>query len=270
MLPLIFSFLILSDLVTPHIHRNISIHATSIFFSCAFFTAHVSAPYATLCYPKTVISKRKRSNKLATGGSGARACALFAPPLSAHLSPHLLRSPLSSLFESAPFPSTIEIAPFLSLIDSDPFPSPEPVLSLTRVPPRPLARPSPSCRPHPVGVCPFLSIACPLPLSPALSHLPPHPSQTHAVLRQAWAEGIRPVLVLNKMDRLISELKMTPAEAHLHLLQLLEQVGGAAWRSTSYYDKSYKYFKMYYNDSFRCLSLLVPSTLTISRCFKSL
>ena len=44
-LPLIFSFLILSNLVTPHIHRNIFISATSIFFSCAFFTVHVTAPY---------------------------------------------------------------------------------------------------------------------------------------------------------------------------------------------------------------------------------
>ena len=44
-LPLIFSFLILSNLVTPHIHRNIFFSATSIFFSCAFFAAHVSAPY---------------------------------------------------------------------------------------------------------------------------------------------------------------------------------------------------------------------------------
>ena len=44
-LPLIFSFLILSLLVTPHIHRNILIYTTSIFFSCAFFTFHVSAPF---------------------------------------------------------------------------------------------------------------------------------------------------------------------------------------------------------------------------------
>ena len=39
-LPLIYSLLILSKLVTPHIHRNIFISATSIFFPCAFFTAH--------------------------------------------------------------------------------------------------------------------------------------------------------------------------------------------------------------------------------------
>jgi len=48
--------------------------------------------------------------------------------------------------------------------------------------------------------------------------------QTHAVLRQAWLENIRPVLVLNKIDRLITEWKMTPSEAHLHLQRTLEQV----------------------------------------------
>ncbi|KAK7086884.1 hypothetical protein SK128_003007 [Halocaridina rubra] len=42
---LITSFLILSLLVTPHIHLNILISATSSFFSCVFFIAHVSAPY---------------------------------------------------------------------------------------------------------------------------------------------------------------------------------------------------------------------------------
>ena len=48
--------------------------------------------------------------------------------------------------------------------------------------------------------------------------------QTNAVLRQAWLENIRPVLVLNKLDRLITELKMSPMEAYLHLQQILEQV----------------------------------------------
>ena len=43
--PLILSFLILSILVTPLTHLNILISATSNLFSCAFFTAHVSAPY---------------------------------------------------------------------------------------------------------------------------------------------------------------------------------------------------------------------------------
>jgi ribosome assembly protein 1 len=44
------------------------------------------------------------------------------------------------------------------------------------------------------------------------------------VLRQAWLENIRPVLVLNKMDRLISELKLTSLEAFTHLQKILEQV----------------------------------------------
>ncbi|XP_007436022.1 elongation factor-like GTPase 1 [Python bivittatus] len=48
--------------------------------------------------------------------------------------------------------------------------------------------------------------------------------QTHAVLRQAWLENIRPVLVINKIDRLILELKFTPQEAYSHLKMILEQV----------------------------------------------
>ena len=49
--------------------------------------------------------------------------------------------------------------------------------------------------------------------------------QTQAVLRQVWIEGIKPVLVLNKLDRLITELKLKPQEAYHHLLQILEKVG---------------------------------------------
>uniref|UniRef100_A0A3P9J9W7 Elongation factor-like 1 n=1 Tax=Oryzias latipes TaxID=8090 RepID=A0A3P9J9W7_ORYLA len=48
--------------------------------------------------------------------------------------------------------------------------------------------------------------------------------QTQVVLRQAWLENIRPVLVINKMDRLIMELKLTSMEAHDHLKKILEQV----------------------------------------------
>ena len=42
---LIISFLILSSLVTQLIHLNILISPISNSFSCAFFTAHISAPY---------------------------------------------------------------------------------------------------------------------------------------------------------------------------------------------------------------------------------
>lgn len=49
-------------------------------------------------------------------------------------------------------------------------------------------------------------------------------SQTVTVLRQTWIENMKPLLVINKMDRLITELKMTPVEAFTHLSKLLEQV----------------------------------------------
>lgn len=49
-------------------------------------------------------------------------------------------------------------------------------------------------------------------------------SQTVTVLRQTWTEKLKPLLVINKMDRLVTELKMTPLEAYQHLSKLLEQV----------------------------------------------
>jgi ribosome assembly protein 1 len=49
-------------------------------------------------------------------------------------------------------------------------------------------------------------------------------SQTVTVLRQTWIEHMKPLLVINKMDRLITELKMSPGEAYIHLSKLLEQV----------------------------------------------
>ncbi|EQL02189.1 Protein synthesis factor, GTP-binding protein [Ophiocordyceps sinensis CO18] len=49
-------------------------------------------------------------------------------------------------------------------------------------------------------------------------------SQTVTVLRQTWTEKLKPLLVINKMDRLVTELKMSPPEAYIHLSKLLEQV----------------------------------------------
>ncbi|KAK9474817.1 P-loop containing nucleoside triphosphate hydrolase protein [Dipodascopsis tothii] len=49
-------------------------------------------------------------------------------------------------------------------------------------------------------------------------------SQTVTVLRQTWTDRLRPILVLNKIDRLVLELQLTPAEAYHHLARVLEQV----------------------------------------------
>ncbi|CAH0390781.1 unnamed protein product [Bemisia tabaci] len=48
--------------------------------------------------------------------------------------------------------------------------------------------------------------------------------QTKVSLKQAWLENIKPVLVFNKIDRLILERQLTPLDAYIHLTQVLEQV----------------------------------------------
>lgn len=44
-----------------------------------------------------------------------------------------------------------------------------------------------------------------------------------SVLRQAWQDRLKPILVINKLDRLVTELKLSPVEAYQHLSQLVEQ-----------------------------------------------
>lgn len=60
--------------------------------------------------------------------------------------------------------------------------------------------------------------------------------QTHAVLRQAWIEKLTPCLVLNKIDRLICELKMSPMEAYNRLVKIVHEVNGimSAYKSEKY------------------------------------
>ncbi|XP_021865498.1 uncharacterized protein [Spinacia oleracea] len=60
--------------------------------------------------------------------------------------------------------------------------------------------------------------------------------QTHAVLRQAWVEKLTPCLVLNKIDRLICELKLTPMEAYNRLLTIVHEVNSivSAYKSEKY------------------------------------
>ncbi|XP_032453197.1 elongation factor-like GTPase 1 isoform X2 [Nasonia vitripennis] len=48
--------------------------------------------------------------------------------------------------------------------------------------------------------------------------------QTRSALSIAYIEGLKPVLVLNKIDRLITEMKLSPLDAYVHLNQVLEQV----------------------------------------------
>ncbi|XP_047320117.1 elongation factor-like GTPase 1 [Impatiens glandulifera] len=60
--------------------------------------------------------------------------------------------------------------------------------------------------------------------------------QTHAVLRQAWVEKLSPCLVLNKIDRLICEWKLSPMEAYTRLLKLVHEVNGiiSGYKSEKY------------------------------------
>ncbi|KAK9280097.1 hypothetical protein L1049_013782 [Liquidambar formosana] len=60
--------------------------------------------------------------------------------------------------------------------------------------------------------------------------------QTHAVLRQSWIEKLTPCLVLNKIDRLICELKLTPMEAYNRLLRIVHEVNGivSGYKSEKY------------------------------------
>lgn len=48
-------------------------------------------------------------------------------------------------------------------------------------------------------------------------------TQTINVLRQAWTDRLKPILVLNKVDRLAVEVRMTAAEAEAQLQRVIEQ-----------------------------------------------
>ncbi|CAI9296284.1 unnamed protein product [Lactuca saligna] len=60
--------------------------------------------------------------------------------------------------------------------------------------------------------------------------------QTHAVLRQAWIEKLTPCLVLNKIDRLIVELKLSPLEAYNRLQRIVHEVNSivSTYKSEKY------------------------------------
>ncbi|CAA2943443.1 elongation factor-like GTPase 1 [Olea europaea subsp. europaea] len=60
--------------------------------------------------------------------------------------------------------------------------------------------------------------------------------QTHAVMRQAWIEKLTPCLVLNKVDRLICELRLSPMEAYNRLLRIVHEVNNivSTYKSEKY------------------------------------
>ena len=49
-------------------------------------------------------------------------------------------------------------------------------------------------------------------------------SQTVNVLRQCWIDKLKPLLVINKIDGLITEWKLSPLEAYQHISRIIEQV----------------------------------------------
>lgn len=54
-------------------------------------------------------------------------------------------------------------------------------------------------------------------------------TQTHAVVFKALRERMKPCLLINKIDKLIVELQLTPLEAWNHLRRLIEQVNALAF-----------------------------------------
>lgn len=47
--------------------------------------------------------------------------------------------------------------------------------------------------------------------------------QTLAVLKQAWAERVTPTLVINKLDRLITELELDEEQAYERLVRIVDE-----------------------------------------------
>lgn len=65
-------------------------------------------------------------------------------------------------------------------------------------------------------------------------------TQTVNVLRQAWVDRLKPILVLNKLDRLAVEVRMSPADAEAQLQRVIEQANATLanfWAEERMYDE---------------------------------
>ena len=48
--------------------------------------------------------------------------------------------------------------------------------------------------------------------------------QTEIVLKQALKESVKPILFINKVDRLIREVKLTPEEMQERFVKIINQI----------------------------------------------
>jgi len=67
-------------------------------------------------------------------------------------------------------------------------------------------------------------------------------TQTIQVLRTVYLSHLRPLLVINKLDRLITELKLSPSEAYHHLQRIIEDVNAVvgSFYSSERMEQDYK------------------------------
>ena len=74
-------------------------------------------------------------------------------------------------------------------------------------------------------------------------------TQTHAVLFKALKERLRPCLILNKIDRLIIDMKLNATEAFYHLRRLIEKINAVAFTLVNSEIRNYEETKLHNPES---------------------